>query len=86
MNPLAYAEAAVAALAVIWLAVGLFVHPAALGSVALFALLPLTIVALPALAVRAFGDRPVRVRRPAPVRCATECRPPSPGAGVPSDD
>jgi membrane protein implicated in regulation of membrane protease activity len=92
MNALAYAEAAVAALVALWLAAGLLANPLVLGAVALLVLLPLALVVLPALAVRAFGDRSMGVR-PLPDRFADralqrtdESAQPRPERGVPSDD
>lgn len=85
-NPLAYVEAAVAALVVVWLAAGLFANPLLFGAVALLAVLPLVLVVLPALAVRALGDHPVTVRTGRSRRSATGSPPPSPGRGTPIDD
>jgi len=92
MNALAYAEAAVAALVALWLAAGLLANPLVLGSVALLVSLPLALVALPALAVRAFGDRSMGVRS-LPDRTTDRAVgstdgyvPPRSERGVPSDD
>lgn len=63
MNGLPYVEAAVAALVALWLAAGLLAHPAALGALALLALLPLALVVLPLLVSRGFAGRSVTVRR-----------------------
>lgn len=86
MNGLQYVETAIAALVVAWVVAGLLAHPLLLGVVALFALLPLTLVALPALGVHALGDRSVTVRRLPPVRTADESVPPRSRRGFPSDD
>ena len=67
MNPLASLEAALAALVVLWLAVGLLANPLLLGAVALLALVPLAVVVLPALGVHAFVDRSVAVRLLPPI-------------------
>lgn len=85
MNALPYVEAALAALAVVWLAAGLLANPFLFGAVALLALVPLALVVLPALAVRVLGDRSVTVRRLAPLRRADESTPPRPGRDVPTD-
>jgi hypothetical protein len=86
MNGRRTLESALAALVVGWLLAGLLTHPAAFGALALLALVPLTLVVLPALAVYALGDRSVTVRRLAPVRRAQESTPPRPRRGYPSDD
>jgi len=63
MNGLRYVEAAVAALAVLWLAAGLLAHPAAFGALALLALLPLALVVLPLVVSLGFAERSMTVRR-----------------------
>jgi len=71
MNGLRYLEAAVAALAALWLAAGLLAHPAAFGVLALLALLPLALVVLPLLVSLGFAERSTTVRwsgRPRPFR------------------
>ena len=71
MNGLRYVEAAVAALAVLWLAAGLLAHPAAFGALALLALLPLALVVLPLVVSLGFAERSMTVRwsdRPRPLR------------------
>ena len=73
MNGLRYVEAAVAALAALWLATGLLAHPAVFGAVALFVLLPLALVVLPLLVSLAFAERSATVRWSAhPVRLRGE--------------
>jgi hypothetical protein len=62
MNGLRYVEAAVAALAVLWLAAGLLAHPAAFGALALLALLPLALVVLPLVVSLGFAERSMTVR------------------------
>ena len=62
MNGLRYVEAAVAALAVLWLAAGLLAHPAAFGALALLALLPLALVVLPLVVSLGFAERSIAVR------------------------
>jgi len=62
MNGLRYLEAAVAALAALWLAAGLLAHPAAFGALALLALLPLALVVVPVLVSLAFAERSATVR------------------------
>ncbi|MEF8843008.1 MAG: hypothetical protein V5A62_15520 [Haloarculaceae archaeon] len=86
MNPLAYVEAVVAALAVLWLAAGLVANPLVFGAVALFALVPLMLVALPAFAVHAFGDRSLTVRQLRPAGSAAEAVASDGPAAFPSDD
>lgn len=86
MNGLHSLETAVAALVVAWLATGLLAHPAVFGVVALFALVPLALVALPMLGVHALGERSVTVRRLPPVETVDECVPPGSRRGFPSDD
>ena len=61
MNGLRYVEAAVAALAVLWLAAGLLAHPVAFGALALLALVPLALVVLPLLVSLGFLERSVTV-------------------------
>ena len=71
MNGLRYVEAAVAALAVLWLAAGLLAHPAAFGALALLALLPLALVVLPLVVSLGFAERSMTIRwsgRPRPLR------------------
>jgi len=86
MNPLAYLEAAVAALVALWLAVGLLANPLPLGVVAALALVPLAVVVLPALGVRLLGDRSVSVRLLPPVRVVDGSGPSDPRGARPSDD
>jgi hypothetical protein len=86
MNPLAYVEAVVVALAVLWLAAGLVANPLVFGAVALIALVPMTLVALPALAVRAVGDRSLTVRRLRSAGSVAEPAPSDGSAAFPSDD
>lgn len=86
MNPLAYVEAAGATLVALWLAAGLLANPLLFGAVALLVLLPLALVVLPLLGVRAFGDRSVTVRRPPCVRRVAESVSYPPARDAPSDD
>jgi hypothetical protein len=62
MNGLRYIEAAVAALAVLWLATGLLAHPVAFGALALLVLVPLALIALPLLVSLGFAERSMTVR------------------------
>lgn len=56
ISPIALAEAGIVAVVALWLLTGLASTPAALGLVLAFAALPVLLVALPALVVRAASD------------------------------
>ena len=70
ISPVALAEAGIVAVVALWLLTGLASAPAALGLALTFAALPLLLVVLPAVVIRAAGDDGrihVRLRQPVSV-------------------
>ncbi|MFC7226450.1 hypothetical protein N0B31_03465 [Salinirubellus salinus] len=87
LSPIAFAEAAVVAIVALWLTSGLLSAPAVLGVVTVVVALPLLIVVVPALVVRAAGDGGVvRVRLRLPVVVSPEERTTATDGGRPMSE